>query len=156
MSVDGLAFGGQRRGERRRPLQAVADSMFGRRGAVWILLIVLVLLLLPAAVTDGSYLLHLLFSVFVFALLGHAWNLMAGYAGLLSFGQQVFIGLGGFAQALVFYYGQTPIWVAWPVAGIAALLFAWLLCLPLREVAGGGACGPGSRWPWCCGCSTSG
>lgn len=133
MSADGLAFGGQRRGERRRPLQAVADSMFGRRGAVWILLIVLVLLLLPAAVTDGSYLLHLLFSVFVFALLGHAWNLMAGYAGLLSFGQQVFIGLGGFAQALVFYYGQTPIWVAWPVAGIAALLFAWLLCLPLRE-----------------------
>ena len=29
---------------------------------------------------------------------------MAGYAGLLSFGQQVFIGLGGFAQAMVFYY----------------------------------------------------
>ena len=120
----------------RRPLQALADSFQGRRGGLWVLLIVLVLLCLPAVLADTSYLLHLLFSVFVFALLGHAWNLMAGYAGLLSFGQQVFIGIGGFAQALVFYYAQTPIWVAWPVSGIASLLFAWLLCLPLRE--GGG------------------
>ena len=121
----------------RRPLRALADSFQGRRGGLWVLLIVLVLLCLPAALADNSYVLHLLFSVFVFAVLGHAWNLMAGYAGLLSFGQQVFIGLGGFAQALVFYYAQTPIWVSWPVSGIASLLFAWLLCLPLRE--GGGS-----------------
>jgi branched-chain amino acid transport system permease protein len=77
--------------------------------------------------------LHLMFSVFVFATLGHAWNLMAGYAGLLSFGQQVFIGIGGFAQAIVFYYTPASIWLAWPVAGIASLAFAWLLCLPVRE-----------------------
>ncbi|MDB5999745.1 MAG: hypothetical protein JWP52_1444, partial [Rhizobacter sp.] len=115
------------------PLKALAESFYGRRGAVWALVIALALLILPAALPSTSYTLHLLFSVFVFALLGHAWNLMAGYAGLLSFGQQVFIGLGGFAQALVFYYAQTPIWLAWPVSGIASLLFAWLLCLPLRE-----------------------
>ncbi|MGD9943077.1 MAG: hypothetical protein AB7S98_07585, partial [Burkholderiaceae bacterium] len=75
----------------------------------------------------------LLFSVFVFATLGHAWNLMAGYAGLLTFGQQVFIGIGGFAQAIVFYYTPASIWTSWPIAGLASLLFAWLLCLPLRE-----------------------
>lgn len=118
---------------RRRPLGALADSFYGRNGAIWALGISLLLLLLPAAIASSSYTLHLLFSVFVFALLGHAWNLLAGYAGLLTFGQQVFIGLGGFAQALVFYYGQWPIWLAWPVSGIASLLFAWLLCLPLKE-----------------------
>ena len=32
----------------------------------------------------------------------------------LSFGQQVFIGLGGFAQALLYYYAPVSIWVAWP------------------------------------------
>lgn len=117
----------------QRPLQALAESFYGRRGAAWALVIAVVLLVLPATLPSGSFTLHLLFSVFVFALLGHAWNLMAGYAGLLSFGQQVFIGLGGFAQALVFYYAATPIWVAWPVSGIVSLLFAWLLCLPLRE-----------------------
>ncbi|CAN5898194.1 hypothetical protein BH11PSE13_BH11PSE13_01090 [soil metagenome] len=117
----------------QRPLQALAESFYGRRGAAWALVIGVVLLVLPATLPSSSFTLHLLFSVFVFALLGHAWNLMAGYAGLLSFGQQVFIGLGGFAQALVFYYAATPIWVAWPVSGIVSLLFAWLLCLPLRE-----------------------
>ncbi len=121
----------------RRPFKALADSFYGRQGAIWAGVIAVLLLLLPAAVASSSYVLHLLFSVFVFALLGHAWNLLAGYAGLLTFGQQVFIGLGGFAQALVFYYGQWPIWLSWPVSGIASLLFAWLLCLPLRE--GGGS-----------------
>ena len=114
-------------------LKIFVDSFYGRQGAMWAVVLVLVLLLLPAALGSNSYLIHLLFSVFVFAALGHAWNLMAGYAGLLSFGQQVFIGLGGYAQAMVFYYAKTSIWVAWPIAGIASLLFAWLLCLPLRE-----------------------
>lgn len=99
-------------------------------GAVLIILIVL-----PAFLKSQSYLLHLLFSVFIFATLGHAWNLMAGYAGLVTFGQQVFIGLGGFAQALVYYYSPASIWTAWPVAGIASLAFAWLLAMPVSEGA---------------------
>ena len=117
----------------RRPLHILASGFEGSRGALWLLVVTLALLILPLALARDSYTLHLLFSVFIFALLGHAWNLMAGYAGLLSFGQQVFIGLGGFSQALVFYYAETPIWAAWPVSGIVSLLFAWLLCLPLRE-----------------------
>jgi ABC-type branched-subunit amino acid transport system permease subunit/aromatic ring-opening dioxygenase catalytic subunit (LigB family) len=114
-------------------LKALFDSFYGRSGLAWAALLVLLLLLFPALVPRDSYLLHLMFSVFVFATLGHAWNLMAGYAGLLTFGQQVFIGLGGFAQAMVFYYTPASIWTAWPAAGIVSLLFAWLLCLPLRE-----------------------
>ncbi len=109
------------------------DSLYGRTGAVLLVALLVVLLLLPSLLAGSPYALHLLFSVFVFATLGHAWNLMAGYAGLLTFGQQVFIGLGGFAQAMVFYYTPASIWLAWPAAGIASLLFAWLLCLPLKE-----------------------
>jgi ABC-type branched-subunit amino acid transport system permease subunit/aromatic ring-opening dioxygenase catalytic subunit (LigB family) len=115
------------------PLKALFDSFYGTRGAAWALGLTLLLLLLPMALPASSYWLHLLFAVFVFATLGHAWNLLAGYAGLLSFGQQVFIGIGGFAQAIVFYYTPASIWLAWPAAGIAALAFAWLLCLPLHD-----------------------
>ncbi len=114
-------------------LKPLLDSFHGRRGFYWVAVLVVVLLLLPLGFAGNSYALHLLFSVFIFATLGHAWNLMAGYAGLLTFGLQVFIGLGAFAQAVVYYYGGVPIWVAWPAAGVAAVLFAWLLCLPLRE-----------------------
>ena len=56
---------------------------------------------------------------------------MAGYAGLPTFGQQVFIGIGGFAEALFHYYGSVSIWAAWPLSGLASLAFAWLLCLPI-------------------------
>ncbi len=113
--------------------KSLANSFYGRGGAAWAAALLVILLLVPAMTGPQSYLLHLLFSVFVFATLGHAWNLMAGYAGLLTFGLQVFVGIGGFAQAVVFYYTNASIWTSWPVAGIAALLFAWLLCLPLRE-----------------------
>lgn len=117
-------------------LKPLVNSFYGRGGSLWAAGLVLVLLLLPLALGESSYTLHLLFSVFVFAVLGHGWNLLAGYAGLLSFGQQAFIGLGGFAQALFFYYAGVSVWAAWPLAGIGSLLFAWLLCLPLRESGG--------------------
>ena len=117
-------------------MKSFLDTFYGRRGACWALALAVILVLLPAGFDPNAYTLHLLFSVFVFATLGHAWNLMAGYAGLLTFGQQVFIGLGGFAQAMVFYYTPASIWLAWPASGIVSLLFAWLLCLPLREAGG--------------------
>ncbi len=108
-------------------------SLQGRQGAAWLVLLAAALAVAPVALGTQSYALHILMSVFLFATLGHAWNLMAGYAGLLTFGQQVFIGLGGFAEALVYYYAPVSIWVAWPAAGLAALAFAWLLCLPVKE-----------------------
>lgn len=92
----------------------------------------------PAGLGAQSYALHIVMTIFLFATLGHGWNLMAGYAGLLTFGQQVFIGLGGFAQALVYYYAPVSIWVAWPVSGLVSLAFAWLLCLPIGARGGRG------------------
>jgi len=87
--------------------------------------------LLPLALGSESYMLHMVMSAFIFATLGQAWNLMAGYAGLLTFGQQALIGLGGFGMAIIYFYGGVPIWVAWLGGGIVALAFGWLLSMPL-------------------------
>lgn len=119
-----------------RPAHAVlvrlATLLDPGHGPAWGGAGVVVLTLAPLALGSGSYALHILMTMFLFATLGHAWNLMAGYAGLLTFGQQAFIGVGGFAQALLFYYAPVPIWAAWPISGLASLAFAWLLCLPFR------------------------
>jgi len=109
----------------------------GLRGGALLGLLMLVLLVVPVLVDARSYWLHLLFTVFVFAVLGHAWNLLAGYCGLLSFGNQVFVGLGGFALAIVYYYTPLNVWSALPFAGLAGLLFAWLLAIPLSERCSG-------------------
>ena len=105
----------------------------GARGGALLVLLVAVLVLLPGMVGPRSYVLQLMFTVFVFAVFGHAWNLLAGYGGLLSFGNQVFVGIGGFALAIAYYYSPLNVWSALPLAGVAGLLFAWLLAIPLTE-----------------------
>jgi branched-chain amino acid transport system permease protein len=52
------------------------------------------------------------------------WNFLAGYGGIVSIGQQAYIGLGGYALvALANHLGVNP-FVSVPLAGIVAALFA--------------------------------
>ncbi|HTW85728.1 MAG TPA: branched-chain amino acid ABC transporter permease [Candidatus Sulfotelmatobacter sp.] len=52
------------------------------------------------------------------------WNFLAGYGGIVSIGQQAFIGLGGYALvAFVNHLGVNP-FLAVPLAGIVAALLA--------------------------------
>ena len=65
---------------------------------------------------------------FVFAMM---WNLLAGYGGMVSIGQQAFFGLGGYAMlALGNFAGVNP-FVAVPLAALAAGVVA----LPVSWVA---------------------
>jgi branched-chain amino acid transport system permease protein len=64
--------------------------------------------------------------IFVFTMLALAqyWNLLAGYAGLVSVGQQAFVGLGGYMLfALTIHRGLDPL-VAIVVAGAVAAVLA--------------------------------
>jgi branched-chain amino acid transport system permease protein len=56
--------------------------------------------------------------------LAQMWNLLAGYAGLVSIGQQAFVGLGGYGLiVLADDLGVNP-FVAVPLAGLVAAIFA--------------------------------
>jgi branched-chain amino acid transport system permease protein len=56
--------------------------------------------------------------------LAEAWNLLAGYAGLVSVGQQAFVGLGGYAFLALVVLLQVPPLLALPLAGLAAAAVA--------------------------------
>lgn len=57
--------------------------------------------------------------------LAQIWNLMAGYGGLISFGQQAFIGIGGYALVLFAYrLGLNP-YLTLAIGSALAGLFAW-------------------------------
>ena len=63
---------------------------------------------------------RLLGEFFAYAALASLWNLLAGYAGLVSVGQQAFVGLGGYIVfALAIFAGFNPLW-AIPLGGLAA------------------------------------
>jgi branched-chain amino acid transport system permease protein len=70
--------------------------------------------------------------IFVFTMLALAqyWNLLAGYAGLVSVGQQAFVGLGGYLLfALTIHQGLDPL-----AAILAAGVIAAMLAVPTALV----------------------
>lgn len=83
-----------------------------------------------APVMADRYLLSVLILVFYFAYLGQAWNLLMGFAGQLSLGHALYLGLGAYtATALWTMFGIGPwlgVFVAIPVATTAGLLIGWL------------------------------
>jgi branched-chain amino acid transport system permease protein len=74
--------------------------------------------------------------VFLWAAMGLAWNIISGYAGQISFGHQVFFGIGAYVTVLlVVKLGLTP-WIGMGLAVTAAVLAAVLIGLPTFRLAG--------------------
>jgi ABC-type branched-subunit amino acid transport system ATPase component/ABC-type branched-subunit amino acid transport system permease subunit len=74
--------------------------------------------------------------VFLWAGMGLSWNIISGYAGQISFGHQVFFGIGAYVTVLlVVKAGLTP-WIGMAVAVVAAVLAAVLIGLPTFRLAG--------------------
>jgi branched-chain amino acid transport system permease protein len=79
-------------------------------------LVVAALFAAPYWVSRGA--LRDLFFVLTLIALAQYWNLLAGYAGILSIGQQAYVGLGGYALfALTSFLGLDPV-PAMLVAGV--------------------------------------
>jgi branched-chain amino acid transport system permease protein len=69
-------------------------------------------------------LMRLVIEFIALLVLAQMWNLLAGYAGLVSIGQQAYVGLGGYALVvLADDLGVNP-FLAVPLAGLVAVLFA--------------------------------
>lgn len=86
-----------------------------------------ILLLLPYFA--GSYILSVATLFLFFAYTGQAWNILMGFAGQLSLGHSLYLGVGAYAAAgLYFHFGIGP----W-----AGLWIASLLCVCLAASLGG-------------------
>ena len=68
--------------------------------------------------------------------LGHMWNLLAGYTGLVSLGQQMFIGLGGYSLAVITEVYHLPMLLGIFTGGLVSVLFAWLISHPIFKMRG--------------------
>ena len=110
-------------------------------GVSWrsrILLLALFLGFLFAPLFANDYLLTVLILILYFAYTGQAWNIMMGFAGQLSLGHALYVGLGGYtAAALYVHYGIAP-WIGLlPAITISALAGALIGFLAFRfRVAG--------------------
>src|SRR5215471_3272655 len=81
-------------------------------------------ILAAAPVWGGRDDLRLLSDIYAYVALASLWNLLAGYAGLVSVGQQAYVGLGGYVLfASTILAGLHPL-LAVPVAGAVAAALA--------------------------------
>jgi len=97
-----------------------------RRAVVLLAMLGISLLLLPQFA--GAYVLSVATLILFFAYTGQAWNVMMGFAGQLSLGHSLYVGVAAYAAAgLFFHYGIGP----W-----AGLWLAILLCVLLGMLIG--------------------
>jgi branched-chain amino acid transport system permease protein len=97
--------------------------------------VVLLLLAFPLAF-GGPFPLHVMIMTFVFATLGAAWNLMGGYAGMLSFGQVAFFGIGAYTSSYLYVsHGVSP-WLGLVAGGLLAAVTAVAIGWPCSKLRG--------------------
>ena len=85
---------------------------------------------IAAPLFAGDYVLTVLILILYFAYTGQAWNIMMGFAGQLSLGHTLYVGLGAYtAAALYVHFGLGPwigLLVAIPVAAITGAFIGFL------------------------------
>ena len=93
--------------------------------------------LLPLSVGDDKHIMHLLILSFIWSVVAAAWNLIMGYARVLSFGQIAFFAIGGYTTALLtLNLGISPYLGILAGGGLALAvgLIIGLICLRLRGI----------------------
>ncbi|MFN2644304.1 MAG: branched-chain amino acid ABC transporter permease [Burkholderiales bacterium] len=92
-----------------------------RRGTIALAVLAALLALLPLFV--GNYGLSVATLILYFAYTGQAWNVMMGFAGQLSLGHALYVGVGAYAAgALFFHYGIGPWAGVWLAVALCVLL----------------------------------
>ena len=104
-----------------------------RRDLICLAVLALAAVALPFAV--GQYGMRLATTVFMYVALAQAWNLVGGYAGLLSIAHPAFFGTGAVAAAIVLINGLPPV-LAVAVAAAAAVVIAAVTGLPTLRLRG--------------------
>jgi branched-chain amino acid transport system permease protein len=80
--------------------------------------------------------LRLLAEIYAYVALASLWNLLAGFSGLVSVGQQAYVGLGAYILfALAIVFGVSPLWSI-PLAGLAAAALSIPVALLMFRLRG--------------------
>ena len=109
-------------------MNLLISSTMQRRSAMALAFFVAVMLVLP--LFAGNYVISILVVVLFSAYVGQAWNLMMGYAGQLSLGHALYVGLGAYISGALFVHYGLPPWIGMlggmAAAGLAGVVIAAL------------------------------
>lgn len=98
--------------------------------------VVLIALLTAAPWIFPQGFVSILVNFFVLLIMATMWNLLAGYAGMVSIGQQAFVGIGGYGVLYFAIKGLSP-FAAVPIAALVGAVIAVPVTFLLFRLRGG-------------------
>jgi branched-chain amino acid transport system permease protein len=110
-------------------VRAISGKQLAAGGAVLAFVIVLPLVSPPFAQ-------HVMILTFLFAMCGVAWNVMGGYAGMFSFGQAAFFGIGAYTSSFLLLTFRVSPWIGLVVGGVISSLLAAAIGYPCSNLRG--------------------
>jgi len=104
-------------------------------GKIVILLFTIALLVFPHVVTM-PFPRRMMILIFLYAMLGQAWNILGGFAGQVSLGQAAFFGVGAYTSTMLLVrLGLTP-WLGMIAGGLVAAALSQLIGYPSFRLKG--------------------
>ena len=82
----------------------------------------------------SGYLITILITIVIYAMLAHSLNIITGHAGQISLGHSSFFGIGAYTSAMLYTEVGLPFWISVPMAAVAAGVVGALLGIPCLRV----------------------
>ena len=102
----------------------------------WLILVLFFVVLMTVPIWGIDYILFVCIFFCLYMALAQMWNLLVGFSGLLSLGQQAFIGLSGYTVAVLTDYYGVNVWISVIVGGFLSVLLASLMSLFIFRMKG--------------------
>lgn len=101
-----------------------------------IVVIVVIVFLYLMFFVGSSNALRLMMMMAMYCTLGQMWNLLSGYAGMTSLGQQIFIGVAGYSVAVITSTFGLPFWLGMIIGAVISTILALGLSALLFRMSG--------------------
>ncbi len=82
----------------------------------------------------SGYLITILITITIYAILAHSLNIITGHAGQISLGHAAFFGIGAYTSALLYAEAGLPFWFSVPLAAVTAGIIGAVLGIPCLRV----------------------
>jgi branched-chain amino acid transport system permease protein len=82
----------------------------------------------------SGYVVTILITIAIYAMLAHSLNIITGHAGQISLGHAAFFGIGAYTAALLYTKAGLPFWLDVPLAALVAGVVGAVLGIPCLRV----------------------
>ena len=112
------------------------ETLKTHRMTVGIFLALLAVAIIIPFFVKAPFPLHVILMVFLYTAMGTSWNILSGFAGQISLGQSVFVGIGGYVSSVLYVnYGISP-WIGMFAGILVTMAFGWVIGKPCFRLGG--------------------